>query len=73
LASPATEDGPDVIARLVNPDYTGHPERVIVFDVEAWNANYPQHITPRFTEEEIASTGQALRDRIAELEAENIV
>jgi predicted pyridoxine 5'-phosphate oxidase superfamily flavin-nucleotide-binding protein len=65
------EDDPALLAQLVEPHYKGHPEWAIVFDVEAWDANCPQHITPRFTEEEIAPTVQALRDRIAELEAEN--
>jgi uncharacterized protein len=65
------EDDPALLARLVEPHYKGHPERAIVFTVEAWDANCPQHITPRFTEEEIAPTVQALHDRIAKLEAEN--
>jgi predicted pyridoxine 5'-phosphate oxidase superfamily flavin-nucleotide-binding protein len=65
------EDDPALLAQLVEPHYKGHPEWAIVFDVEAWDANCPQHITPHLTEEEIAPTVQALRDRIAELEAEN--
>jgi hypothetical protein len=65
------EDDAALLARLTEPTYKGHPERAIVFDVEAWDTNCPQHITPRFTEEEIAPTVQALHDRIAELEAEN--
>jgi predicted pyridoxine 5'-phosphate oxidase superfamily flavin-nucleotide-binding protein len=64
-------DDPALLARLVEPHYAGHPERAIVFTVEAWDANCPQHITPRFTEEEIAPTVQVLHDRIAQLEAEN--
>ena len=56
---------------LVDLIYTGHPERAIVFTIEAWDANCPQHITRRYTEEEIAATVQSLRDRIAVLEAEN--
>jgi predicted pyridoxine 5'-phosphate oxidase superfamily flavin-nucleotide-binding protein len=65
------EDNPALLARLVEPHYKGHPERAIVFTVEAWDANCPQHITPRLTEEDIAPTLQALHDRIATLEAEN--
>ena len=65
------EDDPALLARLVEPHYQGHPERAIVFTVAAWDANCPQHITPRLTEEEIAPTVQALHDRIATLEAEN--
>jgi len=65
------EDDPALLERLVEPHDKGHPERAIVFTVEAWDANCPQHITPRWTEEELAPTVQALHDRIATLEAEN--
>jgi hypothetical protein len=33
--------------------------------------NCPQHITPRFTEQEIAEAVGPLRDRLARLESEN--
>ncbi len=65
------EDDPAFVDHLVDLIYTGHPERAIVFTIEAWDANCPQHITRRYTEEEIAATVQSLRDRIAVLEAEN--
>lgn len=65
------EDDPAFVERLIDPTYKGHPERAIVFTLEAWDANCPQHITRRYTEDEIAATVQALHDRIAELEAEN--
>ena len=56
-------------ARLSPPGYNARIEQVIVFDVEAWDMNCPQHI-PRLVhavdaEREIAK----LRARIAELEA----
>ena len=64
-----------LLARLTEPGYEAAPERAIVFIVEAWDVNCPQHITPRFTEAEvthgIAPTVEALRARIAALEAEN--
>lgn len=65
------EDDPAFVEQLVDPTYEGHPERAIVFTIEAWDANCPQHITQRYTEEDIAATVQALHARIAELEAEN--
>jgi hypothetical protein len=37
----------------------------------AFDWNCPQHITPRFTEAEISEAVQALRERLATLEAEN--
>ena len=65
------EDDSACIAPLVDPQYQGCPERAIVFTVEAWDANCPQHITRRYTEDEIAATLQSLRDRITALEVEN--
>lgn len=47
------EDDPGLMQRLVHPDYPGRPERAIVFQVEAWDVNCPQHITPRYTTDEI--------------------
>jgi hypothetical protein len=38
--------------------------------VAAYDWNCPQHITPRFTEEEIETAIQPLRQRIATLEAQ---
>ena len=67
------EDDPAFMARLVDPNYTGHAERAFVFTVAVWDANCPQHITRRYTEDEMAATVQSLRDRITELEAENHV
>ena len=56
---------------MSDADYEGRPERVIVFEVQAWDVNCPQHITPRFTEEEVAASQQALTARIAKLEKDN--
>ena len=42
----------------------------IVIDISAWDANCPQHITPRFTERDLKPVVQELTDRIAELQAE---
>jgi predicted pyridoxine 5'-phosphate oxidase superfamily flavin-nucleotide-binding protein len=44
--------------------------RAIVVDVEAWDANCPQFITPRYTEAEVAGATAALRARLAAAEAE---
>jgi predicted pyridoxine 5'-phosphate oxidase superfamily flavin-nucleotide-binding protein len=64
------EDDPELMARLVTPGYKAKPERAILFEVEAWDANCPQHITPRYTEAEIAPVLAQLQARIEELEAE---
>ena len=47
------------------------PERILRLRLEAFDWNCPQHITPRFTEAEIAPAVQSLRERLAELEADN--
>ena len=64
-------DDPEVLARVHDPDYEAQPERAIRFTIDAWDVNCPQHITPRYTEEDLGSMLQQLRDRIAELEEEN--
>lgn len=65
------ENDPDLLTQLHDSTYRGRPERVIQFHVEAWDVNCRQHIKPRFSEEDVASRVKILRDRIAELEAEN--
>ncbi len=64
------EDDPELMERLLTPGYQAKPERAILFEVEAWDANCPQHITPRYSEDEIAPALAQLQARIAELEAE---
>ena len=65
------EDDPALLERLVDPTYRARPERAILFTVTAWDVNCSQHITARFTEAEVADATLILRQRIAELEAEN--
>lgn len=62
-------DDPELIARLSDADYNGRPEQAIVFEITAWDINCPQHITPRFSEAEVAEIVAPLKRRIAELEA----
>jgi predicted pyridoxine 5'-phosphate oxidase superfamily flavin-nucleotide-binding protein len=62
---------PDLAARLALPDYRGVVERAFVLRLEAFDWNCPQHITPRFTEAEIAAASVPLTERMAELETEN--
>ncbi len=67
----AVEDDPTLLARLADPGYRARPERAILFTIEAWDVNCSQHITSRFSEAEIAEATVVLRNRIADLEAEN--
>ncbi len=65
------ENDPALMERLVEPGYRARPERAILFTIEAWDVNCSQHITERFTQNEVAVAVSTLRDRIASLEAEN--
>jgi predicted pyridoxine 5'-phosphate oxidase superfamily flavin-nucleotide-binding protein len=47
------DDDPDLVAAVEDPDYRARIERVVVLKVEAFDWNCPQHITPRFTADEI--------------------
>jgi predicted pyridoxine 5'-phosphate oxidase superfamily flavin-nucleotide-binding protein len=67
----AVEDDPGLLARLSDAGYRARPERAILFTVEAWDVNCSQHITARFTEDEIAQATAPLLERIARLETEN--
>jgi predicted pyridoxine 5'-phosphate oxidase superfamily flavin-nucleotide-binding protein len=50
----AAADDPELVARVEDPSYRARIERVFVFTVEAFDWNCPQHITPRFTVDEVA-------------------
>jgi hypothetical protein len=62
---------PDLTEMLATPSYRAKPERLFRLRLEAFDWNCPQHIAPRYTEAEIAVAVQPLRQRLAELEAEN--
>jgi len=63
------EDDPDLIARLTDAGYPeGQPEQALVFTVAAWDSNCPQHIMPRFTQDEVRVAVAPLLTRIKELE-----
>jgi predicted pyridoxine 5'-phosphate oxidase superfamily flavin-nucleotide-binding protein len=47
----------EVLRAVADPDYDVKLERAIVFHIEAWDSNCPQHITPRWTVEELGALG----------------
>jgi uncharacterized protein len=63
-------DDPEIVARLMPEDYSARAEQAILFDVEAWDVNCPQHIPQKIDVAEAAEIVSALRARIAELERE---
>ncbi|WIY26107.1 pyridoxamine 5'-phosphate oxidase family protein [Parasedimentitalea psychrophila] len=63
------EEDPDLLAQL----HSGKEivERIVKITVSAFDWNCPRHIPRRFTLEELEPELSTLRDRLAELEAEN--
>jgi hypothetical protein len=62
-------DDAATVARLTVEGYPAKVERGLLIEVAAFDWNCPQHLTPRFTEAEIAAAVAPLHARIAELEA----
>jgi uncharacterized protein len=59
------------VERLREPGSKDVVERAYVIRVEAFDWNCPQHITPRFTEEQIREALAPFERRLEELEREN--
>lgn len=64
------KDDPVLYDLLDLNDYKFKPERMMVFNVEAYDWNCPQHITPRYTLEDIEGVFASQREHIKKLEAE---
>jgi len=63
-------EDPALIAGLMPPGYRAQGEQALLFEIEAWDINCPQHIPRKIDEADVAAA-LAIRDaRIAELEAE---
>ncbi len=60
----------DVLSLLEMPDYRARIERGFVIRVEGFDWNCPQHITERYSLNEMKTVTEPLTRRIAELEAE---
>jgi uncharacterized protein len=69
MRSVPLDDAPELAAALIDDAYGAQVERGFVIDVEAYDWNCPQHITPRYTQSDIAEFVAPLQRRIAELEA----
>ena len=63
-------DDPALAERLTPPEFVGKVERSVVLTVEGFDWNCPQHITPRFTEAEIAQAVAPLHEEIERLKRE---
>jgi hypothetical protein len=59
---------PGPLDRLRDSTYPGKVERAILFEIEAWDVNCPQHIHKRFSQKQVAPIIEQLQAKIAELE-----
>ncbi|MCA9063938.1 MAG: pyridoxamine 5'-phosphate oxidase family protein [Planctomycetaceae bacterium] len=63
------EGDSELLSLLRDPSYPGKVERAILFDIEAWDINCPQHIHKRFSQKQVGPVIEQLQVRIRELEA----
>jgi predicted pyridoxine 5'-phosphate oxidase superfamily flavin-nucleotide-binding protein len=61
---------PELMKRLEMPGFAGRVERGILINIEATGWNCPKYITPRFSEAEVDSVLQALREENKQLRAQ---
>ncbi len=62
---------PAMIERLHDSSYRARPERAVVITIDAFDWNCPQHISQRFTLEELEDTLAPIHEELASLRAEN--
>jgi hypothetical protein len=65
------EQAREWIERVRLPEYKATVESVFIIHVEAFDWNCPQHITPRFTAEQIRHALKPAEERMQQLEQEN--
>lgn len=61
---------PDLLENLELEDYKYKAERIFLFHIKAFDWNCPQHITPRYTLDDIAKMAKEQDDYIEKLELE---
>jgi hypothetical protein len=66
------EDDDDLIKQLMPKDYRARAEQAILFEVEAWDVNCPQHIPQMFHASDVAILLEDRDAKIAKLEEELI-
>jgi hypothetical protein len=67
----APEADAALAAAVTDPDYPAKIERIFRLTLQAFDRNCSQHITPRFSEEEVEEAVKPLHEQLAALEAEN--
>jgi len=64
------DDDPALALALMPAGYRARPEQVILFEIEAWDVNCPQHIPQKIDAADVAAALAQRDERIAALEAE---
>ena len=64
------EDDPELLDQLRDESYPSRVERAIVFNIEAWDVNCPQHIHQRLPATQVAEVVGQLKAKIERLESE---
>ncbi|MES2274605.1 MAG: pyridoxamine 5'-phosphate oxidase family protein [Bacteroidota bacterium] len=65
------DENPELYKQLDLEGYSFKPERIIILKVKGYDWNCPQHITPRYTLDEIKEQFEAQHDYINKLRKEN--
>lgn len=68
----AAKEEPELLALVTPANYRARIERLFRFHLQAFDWNCPQHITPRYSAQQVAEYGHNLQQRIDELEQENL-
>jgi uncharacterized protein len=66
------KDNPELHDALDLKEYKFRPERMMVLHIEAYDWNCPQHITPKYTVEEIEKAFAGQRQQVTKLQEEII-
>ena len=66
----APGDDPALTAQVTDAAYGAKIERIYRLRLQAFDWNCPQHITPRYTEEQVGAVVAPLRERVAQLETQ---
>ncbi|MDM5179225.1 2Fe-2S iron-sulfur cluster-binding protein [Massilia sp. DJPM01] len=61
------DENPELVARVRDPGYSGRVERAFIIHIEGYDWNCPQHITARFTQDEIVTMTAPLQAQVKRL------
>ena len=65
------DDDPQLLGRLMPPGYQARPEQAIIFSINAWDVNCPQHIPQKLDAADVAKAFDESQQKNAALESEN--